>query len=167
MKNQLEIERKYIIRMPDVSLMSKEKDYTADKIIQIYLESDTSTHRIRARYGKLGVVYTENEKVRVDRMSAIEKEREITENEFSELAIKRKDGTNPIEKLRHSFEYCDQIFEIDVYPQWKNTAIMETELENREKTVTMPPFIEIIKEVTGIKEYSNAAMSYRFPEETD
>ena len=46
-----------------------------------------------------------------------------------------------------------------------NTAIMETELDSREKQVKIPSFIEILREVTGDKAYSNAGMSRRFPEE--
>ena len=61
--------------------------------------------------------------------------------------------------------YGGQLFEIDVYPAWKNTAIMETELDDREREVEIPTFIEIIREVTGYKAYSNASMSKSFPKE--
>ena len=167
MKNQLEIERKYIIKMPDFKELSLQKDYTADSITQIYLSSENATHRVRRRSGDGGTVYTENIKIRVDSMSAIEKEREITEAEFLTLVSDQKPGTRAIEKVRHCFEFENQIFEIDVYPQWHKTAIMETELDSREKTVAMPPFIHVVREVTGIREYSNAAMSYSFPPEDE
>ena len=42
---------------------------------------------------------------------------------------------------------------------------METELESREEEVEFPSFIEILREVTGDKAYSNAAMSRTFPAE--
>ena len=42
---------------------------------------------------------------------------------------------------------------------------METELENRESKVKIPDFLEILREVTGDKSYSNAAMSRDFPPE--
>ena len=100
-------------------------------------------------------------------MSAVEEEREITEAEFDELKKKIKTGTRPVIKTRHTFEYYGQVFEIDVYPSWKCTAIMETELDSDKKIVKMPPFIKIIKEVTGAPGYSNAAMSKSFPKESD
>ena len=98
-------------------------------------------------------------------MSATEIERELSPLEFDSLASEIKEGTTPIDKVRHTFVYENQLFEIDVYPQWKFTAIMETELENRETKVEIPSFINIIREVTGDKAYSNAAMSREFPKE--
>ena len=166
MKNQVEIERKYIIKMPKISDMEKMCGYSADEITQIYLESEVGeTRRIRKRSSSLGIVYTETRKIRIDKMSAIEKEREISEVEFSILERQIADGTAPIKKVRHSFEEGGQIFEIDVYPEWKNTAIMETELPTRETAVEIPSIIEIVEEVTGKREYSNAAMSRSFPKE--
>ena len=42
---------------------------------------------------------------------------------------------------------------------------METELDSRESDVEFPDFIEIIKDVTGDKSYSNRGMSHTFPKE--
>ena len=98
-------------------------------------------------------------------MSAKECEREITAAEFASLATKILDSTHPVSKVRHTFLYRGALFEVDVYPEWKHTAIMETELDSRDTTVEMPDFIEIVKEVTGDKSYSNRAMSQHFPEE--
>ena len=75
------------------------------------------------------------------------------------------EGTSPINKTRHTFSYLGQLFEIDIYPQWQHSAIMETELSSREAAVSFPAFIEIIREVTGDKAYSNAGMSRSFPPE--
>ena len=44
---------------------------------------------------------------------------------------------------------------------------MEIELEKREESVEIPDFIEIIRDVTGDKAYSNAAMARAFPTEPD
>ena len=98
-------------------------------------------------------------------MSSTEIERELGEEEFSTLAQTILAETRPIEKTRHTFIYLGQTFEIDVYPDWKCTAIMETELPSRETEVKMPKFLEIIREVTGNKAYSNASMSKSFPKE--
>ena len=42
---------------------------------------------------------------------------------------------------------------------------METELEGEDTAVQIPEFISMIKEVTGIRAYSNASMSRVFPTE--
>ena len=164
----LEIERKYVIKMPSSEQMSVMEGYVATPISQIYLPSaDGETRRVRRRIYPDRTVYIETRKIRVDSMSSTEIEREISREEFLSLASSPLSGTIPVEKVRHSFAYRGQLFEIDIYPQWIRTAIMETELPSRETEVEMPAFINIIKEVTGIKAYSNASMSRVFPEELE
>ena len=166
MSNQVEIERKYVIKMPDLSRIRKEDGYTESGIVQIYISSGEGvTHRVRKRSFGTSVVYTETKKTRIDSMSSHEEEREISEEEFSSLSRKIKEGTRPLIKTRYTFSRNGITFEIDVYPEWSKTAIMETELENREVSVEMPDFIEIVSEVTGERKYSNAFMSSVFPEE--
>lgn len=162
----VEIERKYIIKMPDVSILEAQAGYTASSILQIYLPcADGETHRIRQRVSAGKATYTETKKIRIDKMSSTEIESEITEREFSLLSKNILENTLPITKTRYTFIYKEQLFEIDVYPEWQHTAIMETELDKREKSVEFPPFIEILRDVTGNKSYSNRGMSHTFPKE--
>lgn len=162
----IEIERKYIIKMPDLATLTSQNSYTASDILQIYLPAQQGeTRRIRRRSYPDKTIFIETKKIRLDNMSSTEIERELGEEEFSTLAQTILKGTCPIEKTRHTFIYLGQTFEIDVYPDWKRTAIMETELPSRETEVKMPPFLEIIREVTGNKAYSNASMSKFFPKE--
>lgn len=168
MKNSIETERKYIIKMPCISDMAQQGDYSVSEITQTYLSSPQGvTNRVRKRVYSDKTLYTQTKKVRIDKMSAYEDEREISENEYIKLMSERKLGTASILKNRYTFNFRGQIFEIDIYPQWQRTAIMETELDNRDKEVVMPPFIEIVREVTGHKGYSNAAMSAFFPKEDE
>ena len=154
--------------MPSVSEISAQALHSVSDITHIYLSSPTgSTNRIRKRAFKDKICYTQTKKIRIDNISAYEDEWEITENEFEALAKEIKPGTSPVIKQRHAFEYFGQIFEVDIYPQWIRTAIMETELDDKDKEVVMPPFIKIIREVTGVKGYSNAAMSISFPKEDE
>ena len=162
----IEIEKKYIIKMPDLSVLCTQDAYTESRILQIYLPSaDGETLRIRKREQGGKISYTETRKIRIDKMSSTEIEREITEEEFSSLSKSILSTTRPIEKTRHTFIYKKQLFEIDIYPEWKRTAIMETELDSRERTVDFPSFLEIVKDVTGDKSYSNRGMSHTFPKE--
>ena len=166
MKNQIEIERKYVIVKPNPNLIRAESDYTESRIVQIYLESSSGvTHRIRSRKYSDRTEYTENVKTRIDEMSSREEEREISEDEFASLSKKIKGGTVPIIKTRCTFFYKGVTVEIDLYPNWERSAILETELENRSSVAELPPYIEIVKEVTGDFNYSNASMSRKFPEE--
>ena len=162
----IEIERKYIIRIPDEEAMRSSLGYTCSEIVQIYLNSAPGvTHRVRERKTDGKSVYTETKKIRIDKMSAFEDEKNIDEREFQNLSKNVKKGTVPVRKVRHTFLHLEKTIEIDVYPQWKNTSIMEVELTSREEEIKLPPFIEIIKEVTGEKAYSNASMAMSFPGE--
>ena len=166
MPKGIEIERKYIISMPDALEMAAYPSYTVSRITQTYIESaEDVTHRVRERVFSDHTQYTETKKIRIDRMSTHELEREIGFDEYSELLTHIKAGTAPVRKIRHTFEYLGKTIEIDVYPTWQRTAIMETELEDREEIVEFPDFIKIIREVTGDRRYSNAAMSRSFPME--
>lgn len=168
MDKKLEIERKYIIEMPDLSVLMAQSEFTATEIEQIYLASGKGvTHRVRSRKGISGTVYTETKKIRVSRLSAVEDEREITLSEYQSLSKMIKDGTRVIKKTRYTFLFDSQLFEIDVYPEWECTAIMETELDDEGRSVNMPDFIKIKREVTGVRAYSNAAMSHEFPTEDE
>ena len=162
----IEIEKKYIIEMPDVTSLCGMDGYSESEILQIYLRGEEGvTHRVRRRRIGDAVTFTETKKIRIDKMSATEIEGEISEERFLALSLEQKAGTRPINKTRHAFFYLGQLFEIDVYPEWKNTAIMETELAYRETIVDFPECIRILRDVTGDKSYSNAAMSRSFPKE--
>ena len=166
MKNSTEIERKYIILKPAPSCMRALDGYTESHITQTYLYSaENETRRVRKRVWGDRVEYTETVKRRLSRMSASEKERELSESEYSILLSEICQGTAPLEKIRYTFTYLGKVFEVDFYPQWYKTAILETELQSEDEHITFPDFIKILREVSGIREYTNAHMSMKFPDE--
>lgn len=164
----IEIEKKYIIKLPTDTDMKRCSEYSCAELTQIYLTSLPGvTHRIRSVSSEGYLRYFETKKVRIDKMSSYEDEREISEEDFLRLKENIAKGTREIKKVRHTFVYLGQTFEVDVYPEWKSTCIMETELDSREREVMMPDFIEILRDVTGVRGYSNYAMAYEFPKECD
>lgn len=166
MPKGIEIERKYIIAMPDVERLSLLPSYTVSSITQTYLESEEGlTHRVRKRRFNDRIQYTETKKIRINKISVHELEREISEDEYMSLLPLIKKGTKHLQKNRHTFEHLGKTIEIDIYPDWERTCIMETELESEDECVIFPDFIEIIKEVTGDRRYSNAGMAESFPAE--
>ena len=162
----IEIERKFVIEMPDTSVLSSLPGYSSSDIEQTYLSSDAGvTRRVRARKYMGRTVYTETKKMRIDNMSAHEDEREITRKEYETLLGEIMTGTVTIFKTRHTFDFSGRVFEIDIYPNWRKTAILEVELDSRDAALDIPNFIKVVAEVTGDKQYSNAAMSHEFPKE--
>ena len=166
MKKELEIERKFIIYMPDLAALTAMPEYTSSRITQIYLEGEHGiTHRVRMREYPEKRVATETKKTRIDAMSVVEEEAVISESTFAEKAKMIARGTRPVIKTRHTFTLDSFTYEIDVYPEWEKQAILEIELPSRETRVDIPSFIRIVREVTGDRAYSNASLSHAFPEE--
>ena len=166
MKTEIEIERKYVIMMPTDEELSSSDSHTSSRITQIYLDSAKgTTHRVRRREWETGTVYYETLKQRIDAISVVETEGEIGKERYLELAANPARGTHPITKVRHTFSYLGKLFEVDIYPEWQKTCILETELSSREETVEFPEFIKVVREVTGEREYSNHSMSHSFPPE--
>lgn len=163
---KIETERKYVIQKPDIRILESQSGFTSSEIEQIYLLDSEKTHRIRKRVFTSGTVeYTENTKMRISLMSSVESEREIGENEYKELSLNIEPGSRAVIKRRITFEYLSKIFEIDIYPEWDKRCILEVELDSEDEKIEFPPFIKIIDDVTGKREYSNHRMAYKFPEE--
>lgn len=162
----IEIERKYVIVKPMFSELTDAGEVEISEIDQTYLCSvEGETRRVRKRAYKDHVVYTETVKRRIDHMSSYEDEREISEAEYLNLLSEKASGTVTLNKTRYALLYKSNCFEIDIYPEWKYTCILETELASRDEKPEFPPSIKVICEVTGDRKYSNAAMSHSFPPE--
>ena len=151
---------------PDIAQLSTCENFTESRIEQIYLEAPHGrTRRIRSRERDGVCVYTETEKLRIDGISALETESEITRERYLSLKERIRADSRPINKTRYTFLFGDHLFEVDVYPEWQRCAVMEVELPSRETEVELPCFVEVVKEVTGDKKYSNSSMASIFPSE--
>ena len=61
-----------------------------------------------------------------------------------------------IEKHRQSFIWQGQYFEIDTYRhQLEGLVILETKGITENEPVNFPPFVKVIKDITGDKEFYN------------
>ena len=164
--SHIETERKLIILKPDEEILLSQKDFTESKILQIYLENGTLTHRVRLReYSDGRIEYTENKKKRISALSAIEEEREISKEEFEALSRNVEKGASPLRKMRRTFSLSGLIYELDYYGAWEKTCILEVEIPSESEEINIPPFITVLKDVTGDKRYSNHSMSHNFPKE--
>lgn len=162
-QNGYEIERKFLIRRPAAAWLEANCD--GSDIIQTYLKTEATGHsdRVRRREGKDGVVYTHTVKRRISDLRREEQEREISEGEYLALLQRADPERRSIEKRRYVLAYEGKDFEIDVYPFWQDRAVMEIELADEAEAVKLPPEIEIIKEVTQDRRYTNAALAREIP----
>lgn len=159
----LEIERKFLIKMPNMAEMIKKYNMNATDIIQTYLISneDGLERRIRQRgiAGDYTFYYTE--KRVVANGTREEREKIISYEEYIDLMAEADTGKKQIKKTRYCFIYKDKYFELDIYPNWKDEAILEIEVNSIDEDFVIPEDIEVIKEVTDDVTYSNFGLASR------
>ncbi len=158
-----EIERKFLILKPqDLD----DKSASVSEITQTYLIADErKSERVRARKSGNEIKYTHTFKITLSDLTRIENEEEITEAEYNSLLLRRDECRSVIKKTRYCVPFKNQIFEIDVFPFWKSTALMEIELASEDTPFVIPDFIKVIREVTGDGAYTNASLAKSIPKE--
>lgn len=166
MKNKpLEIEYKFLIEMPDVKVLEAQPEFKAKKLCQMYLElPENSTGfgkrcRIRKIEEKDKTTYIKTFKKDVTNITRIEVEEEISEAEFERLSEFLSKGTAPVEKTRYTFFYEGYTCEVDVFPFWNDKAFLEIEVESEKVKPPIPPFINVIKDVSTDKMYRNSVLA--------
>lgn len=151
-----EIERKYLIEMPNIKELCKLYSITKSNIIQTYLiNTKDSERRIRQRglNGSYSYFYTEKRKI--TELKRVETEKKISQSEYLDYMMEADTSLKQIRKDRYCFVYKDSYIEMDVYPFWKDNAIVEVELTNEGQKVELPPEIKVIREVTEDKRFKN------------
>ncbi len=157
-----EIERKYLILMPDEQTLNSLPQCDRTEIVQVYLnrKNTNTTRRIRKRGTvQKGYKYYYTEKTPVAYGEKIEIEHEISADEYNELIKDIDINGKPIEKERYCFTYKNQLFELDVYAFSDELATLEIELDNINNKVELPDFLTVLKDVTNDNRYSNASLS--------
>ena len=154
-----EIERKFLIEKPSLEELKDIYNLNKVSIIQTYLESSVGVERrVRQRgiVGTYSYYYTEKRGEGIER---IETEKKITKDEYLDYLMEADTSLKQIRKDRYCFVYDNSYIEMDIYPFWKDYAIVEVELTNKEELVSLPPEIKVIKEVTEDKRFKNSSLA--------
>ena len=158
----LEIERKFLIIRPCEEMLMSMEGCIRHEILQTYLCSAPGVdERVRKRVTEGKVEYFHTLKEHRSPMVRTETESMIEETEYATLLKRADPAFRPLEKTRFCIPYAGQLLEIDVYPQLSEEAILEIELPSEETPVTLPPFLQVIREATGDKTYSNRRLAKR------
>lgn len=97
-----------------------------------------------------------------------EEENAISEEQYNEYLKRADKELSPIVKRRWKIPMEKGLYaEIDIYPFWKKQAICEVETETVEEAYTLPDFIEVIREVSEDKDYTNRSMAFFAPLEDE
>ena len=153
MSEHLEIERKYLIAMPDTRALRAACSHVYE-MEQTYLAAAPGvTARVRRRQEgeRVEYFYTEKE-FRTDR-TCVERERAVTEEEYHRLLVRRREKGVTLRKTRWCMLYAGRVLEI--------------ELPDEGAPVSIPPQIRILREVTADRRLKNAVLAQRIPDERE
>ena len=164
--NNYEIEKKFVIKYPDLDFLKSVPGTEYSDIEQIYLLNEEGfSERIRKRGKDGNFRYYHTLKKPVTDMTRIEEEREISKDEYNELKKKACPELNIIYKTRYCIDYKGHTLEIDVFPFWKNQAFLEIELSDESEIYEIPDYLEMVADVTSDKKYTNHALAKSIPNE--
>jgi len=160
----LEIERKFLL---DSCFSIKDilVPYQKISIEQCYLMPGKAREaRIRKRGQRGSFVYYLAYKQPLDKPGIrIETEERIAAEEYDALRRLRDREKRIIRKNRFCFIWQNQYFELDVFKNLLDRALLEIELTEENQEVSLPPFLPIVKEVTGDSRFSNYHIASKNP----
>ena len=160
----IETERKFLIRMPDISLLRSLEGVRVKDILQTYLVSESGKNSRLRRVCEGGKVsYIKTVKQRISVLSAYEDECEISKDQYESELENADKSKSAIVKTRYCIPYADHIIEIDIYPFWSDRAILEVELESENESFSLPDYVSVIKEVSDDKRYKNTKLAESVP----
>lgn len=154
----IEQERKYI-----VEVVGEIPNCTESEITQTYIQTEEDEEvRIRRRGKQGSYVYFLTKKKKVSETEQIETERKITPRHYVELLHMADPLRETIVKTRKNFVWHGQYFELDSYIQPNiGLNILEIEGVKEPENLKFPPFLKVIEDVTGKKEYYNYNLSVK------
>lgn len=156
----VEIERKFLIKKPNIEAISKLYPVAVCDIFQFWL-SENSLNVDERRVRSYGIdnnytyYYTEKKQYNEGR---IEIEERISEKEYLRFL---PDMKSKLRKKRYCIVYNSQYIKLDIFDFDQDMAIVEVELSDITEEVNLPDVFEVIKEVTNDKKYLNKNISLR------
>jgi len=164
-----ETERKFLIKKPAIELINSIKMCSRTDIVNTYLKGINYgvERRVRQRGldGDYSFYYTEKTDIPGNDVVRNEVERRISQREYINYLMEADMNLRQVAKHRYCLVYKNQYFEIDMYDFDEQYAILELELGREEQEITIPSYIEIVKEVTSDRRFRNKqiAKNLKFP----
>ena len=148
----IEEERKYIVEVVGEMPDSIESDIT-----QTYLVGEPGAEiRLRRREWAGKFVNVHTTKMRISPTEELVTERQISNNLYQSMMQQADPYRQTIHKLRKSFIWKGQYFELDFYQEpHQGLVILETKGIRRHEDVKFPPFLKVVEDITGNTKYYN------------
>ena len=155
----IEDERKYIVKLvgelPDDSIESE--------ITQTYLVAEEGSEvRLRKRGWQGKYVYVHTLKKKSSETEEMVIERQINNSMYEMMLGQADPERTTICKIRRSFIWKGQYFEVDTYKGLLDgLIILETKGITKSEPVKFPPFLQVVSDITGQQEYYNYNLAKR------
>ena len=158
----VEVYKKFLIKYPNIEMLESIPNCKKIDIYQKYIKITPNEEvRIRQRGIDGSYVYSRTVKRKTADNSMIEIEKRISKGEFIDLFAEHSETDLVVKKDRYCFVYHNQYYEIDIYPFWDDKAILEMEFRDNYHEIEIPPFIEVLSEVTTDEFYQNQKLAIR------
>ena len=155
-----ENKRKFLIDYPDILHLESMPNCVRVEIIQTYLKSAAGKEfRIRQR-GKDGhFIYFQKMERGGGEPEKVDIERRLSQEEYLKLLMEADTSMRQIRKTRYCLTYRNRYFEIDVYPFWKDKAILKVPVRDEDGDIKFPKFITVQGEITDDERYRNISLA--------
>ena len=77
----------------------------------------------------------------------VEIEKRLTQEEYVALMVEADPAFRPVHKERYCLSENGFYYEIDIYPEWKEKAIMEIELHSEDQEIVFPEGMDVIPSI--------------------
>ena len=146
-----------------VELTGELPECVESEITQTYLVADPDCEvRLRRRSWQGETVNVHKTKKRISSREVLETERQVSNALYESLLQQADPYRATIRKTRRSFIWKGQYFEIDTFhAPVDNLVILETKGVAQQESVNFPPFIRVIKDVTGNQQFYNYNIALR------
>ena len=160
----LGIERKFLL---DSCFSSKDilVPYQKISIEQCYLTSGKTREVIIRKRGQRGsfIYYLAHKQPLEKPGKIIEIEEQMSPEEYDALRRLRDPNKRIIRENRFCFVWQNQYFKLDVFKNPSGLVLLKIELTEENQEFSLPPFLPVIKEVTGDINFSNYNIASKNP----
>lgn len=159
-----------VSKMPSDVMFPSFQDF---HVCHEYLISANPKIQLRLRMRGQGVTYSYQYTVRQARANnqVVELRRQISHRDYLNLLAQRDSSHYTVQKTRRCFLWQNFYFQLDAYmppcsPRCEGLVLLETYTTLKSSEVKLPPFLEIIKDVTDDLDYSMYNLSRNQPANT-
>lgn len=154
-----EIERKFLVEMPDLAALDALPGTRRVEIEQAYLPTANDERlRVRKWVEDGRAIYYKTRRRRLNGRR-IEVEERLTQRAYMDLLEEAGPELPLLHKSRYTIPYEGHLFQLDLYRFWDDQALVKLELNEENAEVHLPPQLKLIREVTDQRAYKDYVLA--------